>query len=80
MRRGLRKLNSYIHNVKRKNGPVKEFKAEILNKILIVVDGNQNDKLDAKNNAFSLSKDIKRNLSIISLDVEDNDDTSQSLK
>ena len=73
MRRGLRKLNSYIHNVKRKSGPVKEFKAELLNKILIVVDGNQNDKLDAKTNAFNLSKEIKGALAKISLDSEDSD-------
>ena len=52
MRRGLRKLNSYIYNIKRKITPAKEFKNDILNKILIVVDGNQNGKLDTKVNAF----------------------------
>jgi len=40
------------------------------------VDGDQNDKLDVKNNAFSLSKDIKKNLSIISLDIDDTDETN----
>ena len=44
MRRGFRNMNSYIENVRRKRALVKTFKNEILNKILTICEGKNNDK------------------------------------
>lgn len=51
MRGGLRKINLYIENVKRKQVLVKTFKNEILNKILTICEGKNNDKFQLSNQA-----------------------------
>lgn len=45
-----------------------------------MVDGNPNDKLDAKTNAYELSKQIKDGLAKISLDNEDDDEKHHDIK
>ena len=59
---------------------MKEFKNDILNKVLIVVDGNQNEKLNAKDSAKLLSQKIKWDLIKISLDEKDNDCANHDVK
>ena len=40
----MRKINSYIENIKRKTGLTKMFKNEILNKILAISEGKNDNK------------------------------------
>lgn len=55
----MRKVNNYIHDQKKQRGSIKEFKPDVLTKILIVADGDPEQKLNAKSNAANLSKNIK---------------------
>ena len=59
-------MNNFIHDHRRKNG-IKEFKPDVLTKILIVADGDPEQKLSSKNNAIDLAKEIKELLIKISL-------------
>lgn len=73
MRRGMRKINSYIENVKRKSNLAKTFKTEILNKILTLCEGRNDDKFQFNEKAKELAIEIKSNLIQLSLEVPDVD-------
>jgi hypothetical protein len=66
----MRKVNNFIHDQKKQRGAIKEFKPDVLTKILIVADGDPEQKLNAKNNAQILSKTIKDLLIQVSLETD----------
>ena len=56
LRKGMRKINKYIVNLKRKlsqnkNVCIKEFKDVVLTKLIVVADKKYDDKLDIKENS-----------------------------
>lgn len=55
----MRKVNNFIHEYRKKTNSIKEFKPDVLTKILIVADGDPEQKLTTKKNASTLSKNIK---------------------
>ena len=59
LRRGMRKVNIYIGESRKERPSLKEYKPEVLTKILIVADGDPEQKLSIKNNALDLSIKIK---------------------
>jgi hypothetical protein len=71
LRRGMRIINNFIHLHRRKDA-IKEFKPDVLTKILIVADGDPDQKLNAKNNAVLLSRTIKLLLIEVSLSEDEN--------
>lgn len=67
----MRKVNNYIHEQRKIKSSLKEFKPDVLTKILITADGDPEQKLNAKNNAQILAKQIKELLIEISLDTDE---------
>lgn len=67
----MRKVNNFIHEQRKQKSSIKEFKPDVLTKILIVADGDPQQKLNAKNNAADLSKSIKELLVRVSLDTDE---------
>ena len=58
LRKGMRKINKYIVNLKRKlainkNICIKEFKDVVLTKLIAVADKKYKEKLDVKENSYS---------------------------
>lgn len=80
MRRGMRKINSYIENVKRKTSLAKTFKNEILNKILALCQGRNDDKFQFSEKAKNLAIKIKSDLVQLSLAQADVDEENQKFK